>query len=146
MSFAGTISGTLVWSISDGALPAGLTIDPATGIISGTPTTGGPSTFTVSLTAGSTACSQEYQLTVSDQSCLTDSPTLPGGNLCAPYSYSLTPSPGLVPDPGYILNYTLGSGALPTGLTFSGSTISGTPTVPGTFTFEVCVGEVQESS
>ena len=146
MSFAGTISGTLVWSISDGALPAGLTIDPATGIISGTPTTSGPSTFTVALTAGSTTCSQAYQLTVSDQTCLTDSPTLTGGNICALYSYSLTPSPGLVPDPGYILNYTVGSGALPTGLTLSGSTISGTPTVPGIFTFEICVGEVQQSS
>lgn len=35
------------WSISAGALPAGLSIDVATGLITGTPTTGGSSSFTV---------------------------------------------------------------------------------------------------
>jgi len=144
MSFAGTISGTLVWSISDGALPAGLTIDPDTGIISGTPTTGGPSTFTVSLTAGSTACSQVYQMAVNDLTCLTDSPILPAGNICSAYSYTVNPSPSLSTDPGDVFNYTLGSGALPDGLSLDpvSGTISGSPTMQGTFTFEICVGEV----
>jgi hypothetical protein len=35
------------WSISSGSLPAGLTLNPATGVISGTPTASGTSTFTV---------------------------------------------------------------------------------------------------
>lgn len=40
-------TGTKSWSISAGTLPAGLSLNTATGIISGTPTAAGTSTFTV---------------------------------------------------------------------------------------------------
>jgi uncharacterized repeat protein (TIGR01451 family) len=39
----------LVWSISAGSLPAGLSLNTATGLLSGTPTTVGSSSFTVSI-------------------------------------------------------------------------------------------------
>jgi hypothetical protein len=42
----------LAFSISAGALPAGLTIGAGTGIVSGTPTTKGISEFTVTVTDG----------------------------------------------------------------------------------------------
>ncbi|MGY3592941.1 hypothetical protein ACVIGB_000972 [Bradyrhizobium sp. USDA 4341] len=35
------------WSVASGAIPAGLALDPASGILAGTPTTAGPATFTV---------------------------------------------------------------------------------------------------
>jgi hypothetical protein len=38
------------WSISQGSLPAGLSLDPATGVISGTPTAVGTSSFTIQVT------------------------------------------------------------------------------------------------
>jgi Putative Ig domain len=40
----------LSWSVSAGTLPAGLTLNASTGEISGTPTTGGTSSFTVTVT------------------------------------------------------------------------------------------------
>lgn len=40
------------WSIASGALPAGLTLAPATGVISGTPSAAGTSTFTVQVRDG----------------------------------------------------------------------------------------------
>lgn len=45
------------WSITSGALPAGLTLSPSTGLISGTPTGAGTATFTakVDATGGKTA-------------------------------------------------------------------------------------------
>jgi hypothetical protein len=40
-------TGTLTWSVISGALPTGLTLNPSTGVISGTPTTQGTATFTI---------------------------------------------------------------------------------------------------
>lgn len=43
----------LTWALTLGSLPAGVTLDPATGILSGTPTTVGLSTFTITETDSS---------------------------------------------------------------------------------------------
>ena len=42
------------WAVSAGALPTGLTLNPATGVISGTPTTAGTTTFGVTVTDATT--------------------------------------------------------------------------------------------
>jgi hypothetical protein len=54
------------WTVATGSLPAGLTLDPGTGIISGTPTAVGSSTFTVQVTdsAGTTATSASLTLVI----------------------------------------------------------------------------------
>jgi len=53
------------WSISGGALPAGLTLNAATGVISGTPTAQGTSNFTVKVTdSEAPAVSQTANLSI----------------------------------------------------------------------------------
>ncbi|MGD0732538.1 MAG: Ig-like domain repeat protein [Terracidiphilus sp.] len=53
------------WSISNGSLPAGLSLTAGTGAISGTPTTAGPSTFTVKVTdSASNTATQILSLTI----------------------------------------------------------------------------------
>lgn len=44
--------GSYTWSIIAGGLPAGLSLVPSTGLISGTPTTAGTSNFTVQVVSG----------------------------------------------------------------------------------------------
>ena len=53
-SFTFTATGTapITWSIVTGAAPTGLTLNPATGVLSGTPTTAGPSGFLVQAANG----------------------------------------------------------------------------------------------
>ena len=53
----------ITWSVS-GTLPAGLSLEAATGIISGTPITEKTSTFTVTATNDSSSDSKEYTLTI----------------------------------------------------------------------------------
>ncbi len=55
--------GTYAWSVTGGALPAGLSLSPA-GVISGTPTVAGVFNFTAQVTSGPKTASQAYQLTV----------------------------------------------------------------------------------
>ncbi|OFV94292.1 MAG: hypothetical protein A3F68_08825 [Acidobacteria bacterium RIFCSPLOWO2_12_FULL_54_10] len=64
------------WSISAGSLPAGLTIGSSTGVISGTPTGTGTSSFTVKVTdAGAMTATQSLNLTVNGGSTSTTSTT-----------------------------------------------------------------------
>lgn len=52
------------WSITSGSLPPGLTLDPTTGLISGTPTEMGISTFTVHLASAGQTTSRALSITV----------------------------------------------------------------------------------
>lgn len=56
---------TYSWSISAGSLPAGLTLNSTTGVISGTPTTKGTFSFTVKVTdANKTEATKAFSMTV----------------------------------------------------------------------------------
>jgi hypothetical protein len=63
---------------------------------------------------------------------------LPLGVIGVPYSVGLQATGGS----GIGRIYTIGSGSLPPGLAFSGQTISGTPTLPGTSTFTAVVTDL----
>lgn len=138
------------FSVSSNALPPGLILNPTTGAITGSPTTPGTFTFTITATdANGCSGSRLYTITIaSSASCavITLSPsTLPPGVLGAPYSQSVTASGGTAP---YL--YTIVSGALPTGLSLNPANglISGTPQQTGLFNFTIratdaggCIGQ-----
>jgi len=128
------------FSITSGALPAGLTLDLSAGSISGTPTAYGSFSFTV--TATDTAStpdmgSQAYTLNV-NAPVITLTPAsgaLTGGTVGVSYSgSSVGASGGNAP-----YSYALVGGSLPPGMSIDSGTgaISGTPTGGGTFSFQV---------
>jgi hypothetical protein len=107
----------------------------SSGLLFGTPTTVGNTTFTVTATDSAlNTGSHSYTLEVTGG--LTLSPAvLSVGAIGVPYNEILTASGGTAP-----YTFILSSGPPPTGLTLSSSgVISGTPLVLGTFTFCVTV-------
>jgi hypothetical protein len=134
--------GSLAWSISAGSLPAGLTLEasgPTGGTISGIPSSGGPSNFTVTITdsVGQTD-TQALSINVTPFSITTTS--LPSGSIGQFYSEPVETVGGTTP-----LNFSIvAPGTLPPGLTLHPTTglISGMPGVPaGTSTFTVRVAD-----
>jgi uncharacterized repeat protein (TIGR01451 family) len=123
----------LVFSISAGALPAGLMLNATTGAITGMPTMGGTFNFTVraadSLTPAQ-AVTQAYTILVLQ---ITTS-ALPGGTVNAPYNQQLAITGEVAP---VMWALAPGSGPLPPPLMLDPNTgiISGTPTQAGTFNF-----------
>jgi len=128
------------WSVTVGTLPAGLTLDGATGIISGTPTTVGTSTFTVSVSDSSvpanTATQQLSIVVAAVGSPLTiTSTTVPAATFGTAYSQTLAATGGTAP-----YTWSLSAGVLPRGVTLSAAgVISGTPLANGTFNFTAMV-------
>ncbi|GFO56251.1 hypothetical protein GMSM_32580 [Geomonas sp. Red276] len=124
------------WAVASGALPAGLSLNAATGAITGTPTADGSASFTVQVTdALGTAVSKALTLAVY-QPLAVSSGGLATGTVGTAYSLSLAASGGLTP-----YSWSLTSGTLPAGLTLNGTTgaISGTPTAAASaaLTFKV---------
>ncbi|HWG58038.1 MAG TPA: Ig domain-containing protein [Candidatus Acidoferrales bacterium] len=124
------------WSISAGTLPAGLTLGP-TGVISGTPTASGTSSFTVQVTDSSKppqTATGNQSITVSPSAAqlAISTSSLPGGTKGAAYSATLQATGGVTP-----YSWAISSGSLPGGLQLSATSgaISGTPTATGTFSF-----------
>jgi hypothetical protein len=122
------------WTVSAGALPAGLTLS-SSGVLSGTPTTGATSNFTIKLTdSAAGSATQSYSVTISGGVSITTA-SLPAGDVSAAYSQTFAASGGTSP-----YTWTISSGTLPAGLTLSSTgVLSGTPTTAGASTFTILV-------
>jgi tetratricopeptide (TPR) repeat protein len=133
-------SGARTWSVIGGTLPSGLSLSPATGTISGTPTAAGNSNFTVSVAdSGTPTKSVTTTLSISVAAVaplLAVRNSLPNGNIGGPYDAVLTAIGGKAP-----YTWTVAAGALPAGLTLAPSTgtITGTPNTAESFTFTMQV-------
>jgi len=130
---AGT--GTFTWS-STGTLPGGITLNPNTGALSGTPTATGTFTFTVSVTGGGQTATQSFTITVTAALTITTAPTLPNGTVGTAYNQTLALAGGTG-----MFTWSVSTGTLPAGITLNASagSLSGSPSAPGTFTFTVSV-------
>lgn len=131
-------TGPYSFSITAGAVPAGLTLSAA-GVLSGTPTAAGNFNFTATATESSPfpgpfSGSRSYAMAVAAPTLALAPTTLPDGTRTVAYpSTSLTASGGTAP-----YTYAVTAGALPGGLTLtSAGVLSGTPTATGPFNFTV---------
>jgi hypothetical protein len=134
------------WSITAGSLPAGLTLNPSTGVISGTPAAGGKYFFTTQVSdSQSPAATNAKPLSIiihlPPLTPLTITTTsLSAGKINTAYHQTVEASGGSPP-----YNWSISSGSLPPGLTLNSATgvISGAPTKKGTWSFVVRVRDSQ---
>jgi type II secretory pathway component PulM len=128
--------GAYTWTVTVGALPAGLSLSTA-GVISGTPTIAGTSSFTVQVAdANGVTASANLSITVVAGPAITPT-ALPTGEVTIPYSQTLTAIGGVG-----AYTWTVTVGTLPAGLSLStAGVISGTPTIAGTSSFTVRVAD-----
>ena len=139
-------AGSFTWSVIGGALPTGVTLNTASGGLSGTPTVSGLYTFLIKAAdSGNAANFGARQFTLNVTPLVITTSSLPFGNLTVPYSQQFAASGGTG-----ALTWTLVTGTgsyLPPGLTLSsGGLLSGTPTGTGQFSVAVKVTDAANNT
>lgn len=133
------------FSISAGALPAGLSLDNSKGTISGTPSAVGK--FNVAITVrdqASATSSQSYtfQIAAANGITINTGSPLPAGTTGSAYRVVLAATGGTAP-----YSWSVTAGTLPGGTSLTpGGVLSGTPTATGTFTFTLKATDARGAS
>ena len=124
------------WAVSQG-FPAGLRLDPATGVISGTPTLPGSFNFAVQVSdANQRVATRNFSLTVTAPPLnITTVSPLFSGTVGVPYAQTFSASGGVPPYQWSVLSGDTGGLTLDAGT----GTLQGTPQSAGTFNFTVQV-------
>ena len=131
-------TGPNTWSVSAGSLPAGITLNASTGVLAGTATTAGTSSFTVKVTdaVGQSATKAATIVAAARPSLAFPAP--PAGQASVAYSDTLAVTGGTGP-----FAWSVPAGSLPSGLALNASTgvLAGTPAAAGSFVFTVQVSD-----
>ncbi len=119
---ASPANGTTTFSVTSGSLPPGISITASPNRLTGVPTTAGTYNFTLQATdaLGCTG-SQNYTWRICPRLLLNPS-ELPDGKVGVPFSMPITASGGTAP-----YTISISPSSLPDGLTWDGTTLSGTP-------------------
>lgn len=131
-SYTFVATGATSYAVASGSLPAGVTLNTSSGVISGTPTSAGASSFVISATnAGGSTNSTSQAVTIQVAAPVFAAQSAPGATQGSAYSYTYVAT-GAV-------SYALGTGSFPAGLVLNSTTgvLSGTPTTAATSTFTV---------
>jgi hypothetical protein len=125
-------SGTtpITWAIELGGLPPGMSLNPNTGVISGTPIMNGTFRFLIKAENSADSDIKELSISIGGYIIVPPLPTPPIGYVDAPYSYTITPPANMMLPIVWSL-----SGSLPPGLKLNADTgeISGAPKMAGEF-------------
>ncbi|MEP7342574.1 MAG: Ig domain-containing protein [Acidobacteriota bacterium] len=127
-------AGSYTFAVTAGALPIGLSLNPATGVVSGTPTVAGAYSFTITATGfGSCTGNRTYSGTIIGGGCPTITlAALPSGTVGMAYTNYASASPAGT------YSYAVTGGSLPPGLTlYVNGLVFGYPMVAGTYNFTV---------
>lgn len=133
------------YNVSSGTLPPGLSLSTA-GLLSGTPTT--PGSYTVSISARDAnfcASVRTYRISIACPTITINPPGILTARVGMPYSWGFNATGGTAP-----YSFALTAGSLPEGLSITGTSITGTATTAGSHPITLratdangCVGERQ---
>ncbi len=134
-----------LYNVSSGTLPPGLSLSTA-GLLSGTPTT--PGSYTVSVSARDAnfcASVRTYRISIACPTITINPPGILTARVGMPYSWGFNAIGGTGP-----YSFALTAGSLPDGLSITGTSITGTATTAGSHPITLratdangCVGERQ---
>jgi len=134
-------SSPVTWSVASGTLPAGLTLNTSTGVVSGTPTAAASSTVTFRATYRGVNGQQNYSLVTLNIGVSLASATAPQGIVGQTYAgFNLRDHLTITGDASFNssspVSWSVASGTLPAGLMLNASTgvITGTPTAAASST------------
>lgn len=136
-------TGTFTYAVTSGTLPPGLTLNPVTGDLSGTPTIPGSYTFAVTGESGTCSGNRTYTLVINCPVITLTPATLTDDTVGQVYGETITQSGSL----GSVYIYTVSSGTLPPGIALNThGTLSGAGTTAGTYTFDITMTDDQGCS
>jgi large repetitive protein len=145
LQMTATLEGEKTWSINSGALPPGVGIDAATGLISGTPTVAGQFDFQVlaRMNGDTRVDTKALAIVVRDAVGILGTEPFTAarraqGEVGVPFEALLAATGGTG-----TYTWSLTTGELPPGLTLTDGTIDGKPTAAGTYRFTATVTDTE---